>query len=186
MHGLIDSEVIIRRSVPAQHALEEFCRKTSSIIRTTVETDIPSKIAELLPALICIPNLLTDKERSAPEEGYGRNNVYICPSNLFSILSMVWPAGVETPIHDHRDWCALGVYEGEIEECYFTNRDTGVVEMTNSTIHQKGTCGALPWGAPNIHRIANRTDSKAISIHVYGGNCEKNGPNVGSFYNLND
>ena len=185
MHGLIDSVINTKRSVSAQHALEEFCRETSLIIRTTVETDVPSRIAGLLPKLVRVPNLLTDKECTAPKEGYGRNNVYICPKNAFSILSMVWPAGIETPIHDHRDWCALGVYEGEIEECYFANRDTGVVERTSLTTHKKGTCGALPWGAPNIHRIANRTGCRAISIHVYGGNCETQGPNVDSFYSLN-
>ncbi|MBB42366.1 MAG: hypothetical protein CMM44_01230 [Rhodospirillaceae bacterium] len=186
MHGLIDSEIITKRSVLAQHALDEFCRETSLIIQTTVETDVPTRIAELLPKLVHVPNLLTEKECTAPNGGYGRNNVYICPTNAFSILSMVWPAGIETPIHDHRDWCALGVYEGEIEECYFTNRDPDVVERTSLSVHKKGNCNALPWGAPNIHRIANRTGYRAISIHVYGGNCERQGPNVDSFYSLDN
>jgi len=38
--------------------------------------------------------------------------------------------------------------------------------------------------APNIHRIHNPTDEIAISIHVYGGNCETRGPNLDRIYTV--
>jgi len=184
MDGLVGSETLEKRSVSAQRALDDFCHNASSIIGTVPETELPAKIAGLLPQLMGVPGLLTDADCAAPEVGYGRNTVFICPKGGFSILAMVWPAGVETPIHDHRDWCALGVYDGEIEETRFDAVDTAIAKETARVTHETGVCGSLPWGAPNIHRIANRTDRRAISIHVYGGDCEKQGPNLETVYSL--
>ena len=103
-------------------------------------------------------------------------------------ITMVWPAGVTTPIHDHRDWCAIGVYEGLIEEAYYSPADASpdcATAVPSRTVrHGPGAIAHLPVDAPNIHSIHNPTDKVAISIHVYGGNCETLGPNLDRIYTV--
>ena len=101
-------------------SLRRLCQKIGLMLKTEPLCDVPRGVAGLLPELLREPNLLTPSQRSAPADTYGRNRVFICPQDQFSVLAMVWPAGVTTPIHDHRDWCTLGVYEGLIEETYYS------------------------------------------------------------------
>ena len=37
--------------------------------------------------------------------------------------SLVVPAGMQTPVHDHLAWGLVGLYRGEQEEDVFTRRD---------------------------------------------------------------
>jgi predicted metal-dependent enzyme (double-stranded beta helix superfamily) len=169
-------------------SLDRFCHDIGRALQTEPLCDIPRRVAGLLPDLLVQPNLLTPAEKCAPADGYGRNRVFICPQDQFSVLAMVWPAGVTTPIHDHRDWCAIGVYEGLIEETYYhpanAAPDCATAVPGRTVRHGPGAIAHLPVNAPNIHSIHNPTDQVAISIHVYGGNCETLGPNLGKIYTV--
>jgi len=169
-------------------SVARFCRDVGRVVDTVAPCDVPRRVAELLPVLLLQPDLLTPAQRRAPADGYGRNRVFLCPHDKFSVLAMVWPAGVSTPIHDHRDWCALGVYEGLIEETYYAPvskaADCTAAVPTSTVRHRRGAVAHLPVDAPNIHRIHNPTDKPAISIHVYGGNCETRGPNLDRIYDV--
>jgi predicted metal-dependent enzyme (double-stranded beta helix superfamily) len=190
MHELIDSaahETAIVRSGGIA-PLEDFCRSVGSVVSSTALSDIPRQVAGLLPDLLALPDILSDAQRQAPPDGYGRNCVFICPQDMFSVLAMIWPAGVSTPIHDHRDWCSLGVYQGVIEETYYHPLDdtpdcTRAVPQ-KMVRHQPGSVAHVPVVGPNIHKIHNPTDEVAISIHVYGGNCETLGPNLDKIYTV--
>ncbi len=190
MHELIEPSAHQSDRAPGSSlaSLERFCRSVGTVIDGTSLADIPAKVADLLPDLLALPDLLTDKQRQSPVDGYGRNRVFICPQDKFSVLAMIWPPGVSTPIHDHRDWCSLGVYEGVIEETRYNPLD----DTAGCTIavpykvarHEPGAVGHMPVFAPNIHKIHNPTDEVAISIHVYGGNCEALGPNLDKIYTV--
>jgi predicted metal-dependent enzyme (double-stranded beta helix superfamily) len=190
MHDLIDfaaGELDAIKATPAA-VLDRFCHHIGHLLETAALSDVPRSVAALLPDLLRQPNLLTPSQRSAPADTYGRNRVFICPQDKFSVLAMVWPAGVTTPIHDHRDWCAVGVYENLIEETYYSPASEAadcVTAVPDRTVrHQPGAISHLPVDAPNIHSIHNPTDKVAISIHVYGGNCETLGPNLGKVYTV--
>ena len=168
--------------------LHRFCHDIGRALETEMPCDVPRRIAGLLPDLLRQPDLLTPAQRAAPTDAYGRNPVFICPQDKFSVLAMVWPAGVTTPIHDHRDWCTIGVYEGLIEETYYSPASEApdcTTAVPNRTVHhQPGAIAHMPLDAPNIHKIHNPTDDIAISIHVYGGNCETFGPNLDKIYTV--
>lgn len=190
MHELIDMatrDLSIAKAA-RNSSLDRFCHDVARALETEVLCDVPRRVAGLLPDLLLLPNLLTLEQRRAPVDTYGRNRVFICPQDQFSVLAMVWPAGVTTPIHDHRDWCTLGVYEGIIEETFYT-AVSGASDCTTAVLHktvsrQPGAIAHMPVDAPNIHSIHNPTDRDAISIHVYGGNCEKLGPNLDKIYTV--
>jgi predicted metal-dependent enzyme (double-stranded beta helix superfamily) len=168
--------------------LNRFCRDIANVLAAEALCDVPRRVAGLLPGLLRQADLLTPSQRGAPLDAYGRNRIFICPNDRFSVLAMVWPPGVTTPIHDHRDWCAIGVYEGMIEETYYApatgSPDCTIAVASRTVCHQPGDIAHMPTNAPNIHSIHNPTDKVAISIHVYGGNCETLGPNLDKVYSL--
>ena len=190
MHEIIDVDSMEFGGSKAAQALplDRFCRDIGRALETEALCDVPRRVADLLPGLLLQTDLLTPSQRGAPAETYGRNRVFICPQDKFSVLAMVWPAGVTTPIHDHRDWCTLGVYEGIIEETYYspTNNspDCATAAPDRTVRHRPGDMAHMPVDAPNIHCIHNPTDKVAISIHVYGGNCEILGPNLDRIYSV--
>ena len=50
------------------------------------------------------------------------------------------------------------------------------------TEHLPGAVVHLPVGGGDIHSMHNPTDKDAVSVHVYGGNSVKLGPNVVKVY----
>ena len=165
--------------------LEEFYRKAADITQSARPADVPARIADALPGLLANGELLAPAHLVAPDGGYGRNIVFVCPNAAYSVLAVVWPPGIATPIHDHKTWCAFGVYQGGINEIRYDPADDGpgshyaLVRSVNDLA--AGAVGHLPLSG-NIHRIENRNGGDAISIHVYGGDCRTLGANVERIY----
>ncbi len=166
--------------------LGAFCRRVGEIIDTAPEAEVPSRIAALLPPLLATPNLLSPEQRAVPPYGYARHDVFICPSEAFSVLAAVWPAGIVSPIHDHKTWCALGVYEGVIRETRYVQAGAAAGDAAAAVVSVTdllaGDVAHLPVDAPDIHCMHNPTGEPAISIHVYAGDAGKLGPNVKKIY----
>ena len=51
--------------------------------------------------------------RSLGEGPYGRNLIYQDSDYGFVLISMVWPAGTDAPVHDHGTWCSVAVFGGQ-------------------------------------------------------------------------
>lgn len=168
--------------------LGDFCRQIGAVVSDIPESEAPSRVAEILPALLATPDLLLPEHRALPPQGYGRHDVFICPNDRFSVLAAIWPAGIFSPIHDHLTWCAFGVYEGTLIETRYlpAHGDKACTHATETAVHERhaGDAGFLPTDIPDIHCIHNPTDKTTISIHVYGGNSEKLGPNLEKIYTV--
>lgn len=166
--------------------LDDFCRAVGRMVQGSREKETPALVAALLPDLLSTPHLLTAAQRTAPPDDYGRHKVFICPDDLFTVLAMVWSPGVVTPVHDHHSWCAFGVYQGLLEETRYrpagAGPDGAMAAPVARVTYRAGEVGYLPKGAGDIHRMHNPTAAPAVSIHVYGGNFEKLGPNLGQIY----
>ncbi|MBM3487321.1 MAG: hypothetical protein FJX67_11940 [Alphaproteobacteria bacterium] len=162
--------------------LNEFAEEAAHICRRVEAVDRPRRVAPVLEAMLSNGWLLDDAARACPPNGYGRNPIHIDPDGLFSVLCMVWPAGIATPIHDHKVWCALGVYEGVMEQRHYKPADpTGGCDDCHVCDVERLAAGAvchLPVNDVNIHSMHNPTDRAVISIHVYGGNTHAVGPNL--------
>jgi 3-mercaptopropionate dioxygenase len=191
MHDLLEmkNECLLPQG-SAEAAFDAFCQFA---VRTTAglpERDVPAHLATMLPTILCHADLLTTAQREAPDTGYVRHTLFICPEDRFSIMSVVWSAGVFSPIHDHSNWCAFGVYEGAVEETVYEAvclpagppKDMLMARVAGSELHLPGSVGHMPAAATHIHRMHNPGRLPAISIHVYGGNCEKTGPNIDRVY----
>lgn len=168
--------------------LAEFCRAFGGMLAGASEGAAPALAAEVLPGLLASPMLLNEAQRTAPRKGYGRHCVFACPQDRFSVLAMVWPAGFTSPVHDHEMWCAFGVYEGVLGERRYEPASAepweGRAALVSETIHQPGDVAHLPPDVPDIHAMYNPTDRPTISIHVYGGNADKLGPNLKKIWSV--
>ena len=165
-----------------------FCKIISDLLLTLPLEEVPAKIAENLPALLSCPDLLTPEQRSLSGAEYEKHEVFLCPHDHFSVLAVVWPAGIHSPIHDHQTWCTFGVLAGEIQETIYEAidaspdcRDAGAV---SSTHHIAGSVAHMPVNASNIHCMHNPGTTPSISIHIYGGNSTKLGANVDKIYTV--
>lgn len=175
-------------TVPPGRDLAGFCADVGRVVAVAGEDDAPARIAELLPALLANPDLLEAEHRTVPSGcPYGRHTLYQCPRDRFTVMAMVWPAGVVSPVHDHLTWCAFGIYEGTLRESRFRPEPGGTAErplarLTGTFIRRPGEAASLPLAAPDIHAMSNPTGQAVLSVHVYGGNAAKQGPNLKRVY----
>ena len=88
--------------------MKKFCRTVSRIIAETPIEKVPELISDYLPKALKAQGLLTAEQTALPPTGYGRHDVFLCPNDDFSIIAAVWPAGIFSPIHDHKTWCTFG------------------------------------------------------------------------------
>ena len=165
-----------------------FCKTVSELLATLPLEEVPAQIAEHLPSLLSCSDLLTPEQQSPSGEDYEKHEVFLCPHDDFSVLAVVWPAGIHSPIHDHQTWCSFGVLTGEIQETIYSATDATPdcceAGAVSSTHHIAGSVAHLPANASNIHCMHNPGTTPAISIHVYGGNSAKLGANVDKIYTV--
>lgn len=102
---------------------------------------------------------------------YSRVLLHADPAGRFSVLGLVWPPGCVTPVHAHHTWCALGLHRGTLEEETFRARhgiigDAGRPVATRALRPGESLCD--PSDGRFVHRLANRSEGFAVSLHVYG------------------
>lgn len=166
--------------------LNGFCKTVGRLVADNPLEAVPGLVAGYLPEILGDRDLLTAAQKSLPPEGYGRHDVFLCPNDDFSIIAAVWPAGIVSPIHDHKTWCTFGVFEGVIQETRYRatsdDAECGSAIPVATIDHVAGSVAHLPVGGGDIHCMHNPTDRTAVSVHVYGGNSVKLGPNVVKVY----
>ena len=124
-----------------------------------------SNAAALSPAL----------RRMHPSAPYTRNLVYQDPRNRFTVIAIIWGPFQDTAIHDHINWCVVGVLEGSAHVTNYDRLDDGACEgkaelcIRDSFVANPGSVAALlPPPRSNIHRMANSGRGPTITIHTYG------------------
>jgi predicted metal-dependent enzyme (double-stranded beta helix superfamily) len=127
--------------------------------------------------------------RKSGGDHYARRLVHRDDRRGYSVVAMTWGPGQATPLHDHGGmWCVEGVWEGSIDvqqyELVERESDRFRFEKRNSFQAGKGSAGCL-IPPHEYHRICNRGDEVAISLHIYGGDmnrCSVFEPQEGGWY----
>lgn len=166
---------------------------TVAEIRTTLSgisdpSESAHAVAEVIAHVVGRKNLLTEAQRKPNSEGeYTQHVLHVEEDGSFSVVSLVWLSGQDTPIHDHVSWCVPAVHEGREEEIHYQLTDgaeTGRQLLPVGTqINEQGDVTALtPPG--DIHRVRNPGPGKAVSIHVYGADISQLGSSIRRTYDL--
>ena len=137
----------------------------------------PEQVGDILREHV--PPMFADDDFLPPElrdydkdEPYTRHIVH--DGGDWVLQSLVWAPGAMTPIHNHHCWCSFGAYQGEMVEERFKEQPNGDVVCSESTTYTRGMFGSLTPTGKDIHRMVNKTDEVAITLHFYGLNAFKN------------
>jgi 3-mercaptopropionate dioxygenase len=142
------------------------------------------QVAEALRLHLPGPDILTPLERAGDPRGYRTHLLHAEPDGSFSVLGLVWRPGQETSVHDHVTWGAMGVLQGaEFEELFALRASDTALEQVGTSENQAGdVVNFTPPG--DIHRVRNRGDGPAISLHIYGADLSRLGSSVRRTYDL--
>lgn len=143
--------------------------------------EIADRVSTKLRPYLGNDELLTDAQKESDPNQYKQHVLHVEPDGSFSIVSLCWLPGQETPIHDHVSWCVVGVHQGlEFETTYDLKSDDDGSEWLSETGQvtcRPGDTEALtPPG--DIHKVRNGGDDLAISIHIYGADIGKLGSSI--------
>jgi 3-mercaptopropionate dioxygenase len=107
--------------------------------------------------------------------------IYRAEDASLSVMAMVVPPGVATPVHDHRAWGLVGVYQGRQREKVYRRVDDGSrpdfadLQQVAENLLAPGDITTLLPPEGDIHMIETISDEASISIHVLGNDigCEQ-------------
>jgi predicted metal-dependent enzyme (double-stranded beta helix superfamily) len=91
------------------------------------------------------------------------------------VIAILWGPVQETALHDHVNWCVVGVLGGTAHVTNYDRLDdasaAGKADLCvrDSMIAKPGAVAALlPPPRSNIHRMSNAGRAPAVTIHTYG------------------
>jgi predicted metal-dependent enzyme (double-stranded beta helix superfamily) len=150
-----------------QGPLQLLIRRLDAAVVSTRQ-DLPGAVkAALAEAVAAGPWLTADQQRPSHDH-YTRHVVYADPEDRYTILSIAWGNGQQSPIHGHHTWCGVAVYSGTVVETFYeTTGNNAPPRPLRSAVRERGSL-SFDADQAGIHRIANATPDVAVSIHVYG------------------
>jgi predicted metal-dependent enzyme (double-stranded beta helix superfamily) len=138
-------------------------------------------VGRLLAPALPDPALLEPRHREPAEDRYRQHVVHVHPRGRYSIVALVWKPGQATPIHDHRCWCVVGVWQGsERETTYDVHADRHGLHLVQRTtaVTRPGDVSVLVPPDEDVHHVANAGEGLAISLHVYGDDISIRGTSI--------
>lgn len=90
----------------------------------------------------------------------------------FSLMAMLVPPGISTPVHDHLAWGLVGVYQGEQKETVYSSRKISeshqsIMSAGTNLLHEGDVTVILPPD-DDIHMIETISTIPSISLHLLG------------------
>lgn len=160
---------------PLPRAVKTFLADVDRVVAAT--DDRGQTIAQLhdsFAALLRDPTWLHADHRQPIAGQFSQYAIYRAADGDLSIMAMVVPSGVATPVHDHRAWGLVGVYQGEQREKVYRRIDDGskpdfadLLQVAENILKPGDITTLLP-PAGDIHMIETISEQPSISIHVLG------------------
>ena len=170
------------RPVGRTRTLRRLTRSLDALVAANTDPHvIAARVGMLLRPALSDPSLLEPQHCEPADDRYRQHLVHVHPAGRYSIVALVWRPGQATPIHDHRCWCVVGVWQGlERETSYDLHDDAGAPYLVarRSAAAEPGDVSVLVPPDEDIHRVENDGTSLAISIHVYGDDISVLGSSI--------
>jgi predicted metal-dependent enzyme (double-stranded beta helix superfamily) len=166
-------------NLPGEIAMEKFGEEASRLLSLTGSNLMNIKYWY---ENVIIPNDLYVNSVEYDSVSYKRNVLY--RDEELEILLICWMPGQKTPVHDHPDQgCLVRVLAGELHETLYnlgvryasaddkqSYFDHGYPEGTlRAAKHRSIGQGAVSYlcGDRGVHRLWNKSEAPAMSMHVY-------------------
>ena len=117
-------------------------------------------------------NCARPDDESRMGDGIGQYALYRADDGSLCLFSLVVPAGVATPVHDHLAWGLVGVYRGEQHETVYRRLDDASdpgrasLEISKEQMLTPGDCYPLIPPTDDIHFVRTTSATPSISIHL--------------------
>lgn len=125
-----------------------------------------SLMCDLLRAAAKDPGWLRPEHRIGDPSRYMRHLLYVDPEGDFVITAITWLPGQVSPVHGHKVWCAFAVAEGQLTEEQFS--DESSPRLVRTRVYRAGDLADRDLDGKLVHRVANRSASPIVSLHLYG------------------
>lgn len=127
---------------------------------------LPAAVTAALGEALGSGHWLGPEQLRVDSAQYARHLLYADPLDRYTVVSLVWGRGQQSPIHGHNTWCGVAVYSGEISETFYAAGDDAPTPLR--TVRRQAGTLSFDDGGAGVHRIANPDGDVAVSIHVYG------------------
>lgn len=150
-----------------QAPLQQLVNRLDAAVAAPQE-ELPDAVTAALGEAVAAGAWLLPEQQRASHDHYARHVVYADPEDRYTIVSIAWGSGQQSPIHGHHTWCGVAVYRGTVVETFYeTAGNNAPPRELRSRVRQPGTL-SFDADLTGVHRIANATQDVAVSIHVYG------------------
>jgi predicted metal-dependent enzyme (double-stranded beta helix superfamily) len=167
----------IVRGVPAPEIpseIERLVRAVEAALDSGLEDE--ATVEAVRPAMALLldraDRALGDRER-APWNGQAAGHLlHADAAGRFHILSIVFPPGTSSGIHEHGCWGLIGYVQGLDEETRYRRVDGGdgadgcVLEEVDRVVHLAGEISRLLPPEESFHRVRNPGQADGVSVHV--------------------
>ena len=160
---------------PLPKIVTEFIAEVHHVVAKTPDRrETIDRLCTSFAALLNDPAWLHPEYRQ-PEPGrFVQYAIYRAADGALSLMAMVVPTGIATPVHDHRAWGLVGVYQGQQRETVYRRLDHGTdpdfadLRQVAENILKPGDITTLLPPEGDIHMIETISPEPSISIHVLG------------------
>lgn len=167
---------------PLPDVLKAFIAEVEQVVASS--EDRRDTIARLKPGfatLLADSTWLHADFRQPVARKFVQYAIYRAEDASLSVMAMVVPSGVATPVHDHRAWGLVGVYQGRQREKVYrrlddgSRRDFADLQQIAENILSPGDLTTLLPPEGDIHMIETISAEASISIHILGNDigCEQ-------------
>ena len=166
---------------PLPNNLKAFISEVEQVVATSEERrDTMAQLTPSFVALLADPTWLHADFRQPVAGKFVQYAIYRAEDASLSVMAMVVPPSVATPVHDHRAWGLVGVYQGRQRERVYRRVDDGSrpdfadLQQIAENILSPGDITTLLPPEGDIHMIETISAEPSISIHVLGNDigCE--------------
>jgi len=150
-----------------QSQLQQLIRHLDAAVAAPAQ-ELPGAVTAALGNAVAGGKWLLPEQQRASQDHYTRHVIYADPEDRYTIVSIAWGSGQQSPIHAHHTWCGVAVYCGTVVETFYEIAGNNTPPRAlRSMVRESGTL-SFDGDLKGIHRIANATQDVAVSIHVYG------------------
>jgi predicted metal-dependent enzyme (double-stranded beta helix superfamily) len=155
-------------------ALESFIEDVSRVVAgSDDEHEITTRVAALLSDLLAGGYRLPPQVTRPSPERHVTYPLHIAPDGRWSMASVVWDVGQQTPVHSHETWGVAAIYAGaEREVRYLKPRESAVCTALAPAGEEVWTPGQVTvccTSDDDVHAVTAVGDEPTVGIHVYGG-----------------